>query len=57
MMLCVDINLANLGVDLCLRTKVSDYHLNEKDQILKTFYKKEVVNTIIFQKHNLKTSF
>jgi hypothetical protein len=38
---CVKVDLANLPIDPCLRKKISDYHINDRDQIQRTYLQKK----------------
>jgi hypothetical protein len=37
----VEVDLANLPIDPCLRKKISDYHINDRDQIQRTYLQKK----------------
>ena len=38
---CVGVDLANLPIDPCLIKKISDYHINDINQIQKTYLPKK----------------
>ena len=53
---CIEVDLANLPRDPCFRKKMCNYHPRDRDQILRAYLQKELINplTIIFQEKNLE---
>jgi hypothetical protein len=42
----IEIDLANLTVDPCLRKKISDYHPSDRDKIRRAYLQKKTLSTI-----------